>query len=100
MVYFCLAPFLPEMSSLGITVLNIAPGLRLYFQEGSVYFLERGPFLCVPPPAAQHDLVERVWTQHRLRQVDLSFLVPEKLPCVFYHLLISELRVGLLLAEV
>lgn len=30
----------------------------------------------------------------------LSFLVPEKLPRVFYHLLISELRVGLLLAEV
>lgn len=29
----------------------------------------------------------------------LSFLVPEKLPCVLYHLLISELRVGLLLAE-
>ncbi len=36
-----------------------------------MYFLEGGPLLCVPPPAAQHDLVERVWTQHRLRQVDL-----------------------------
>lgn len=46
-------------------------GLRLYFQEGSVYFLKGGPFLCVPPPAAQHDLVERVWAQHGLRQVDL-----------------------------
>lgn len=75
-------------------------GLRLYFQEGPVYFQEGGPFLCVPPPAAQHDLVERVRAQHRLRQVDLSFLVPEKLSCVFYHLLISELRVGLFLAEV
>lgn len=30
----------------------------------------------------------------------LSFLVPEKLPCVFYHLLIRELGVGLFLAEV
>lgn len=30
----------------------------------------------------------------------LSFLVPEELPCVFYHLLIGELGVGLLLAEV
>lgn len=30
----------------------------------------------------------------------LSFLVPEKLPRVFYHLLVSELGVGLLLAEV
>lgn len=99
---------------------------RLLLQQGSVYFLERGPLLCVPPPAAQHDLVERVRTQHRLRQVDLrdgqgarteasrspvcitrrnnnthlSFLVPEKLPGVFYHLLVGELRVGLLLAEV
>lgn len=36
-----------------------------------MYFLEGGPFLCVPPPAAQHDLVERVWTQPRLGQVDL-----------------------------
>lgn len=80
--------------------LKHCPRLRLYIQEGSVYFLEGGPFLRVPPPAAQHDLVERVRTQHRLRQVDLSFLVPEKLPCVFYHLLVSELRVGLLLAEV
>lgn len=30
----------------------------------------------------------------------LSFLIPEKLSRVFYHLLISELRVGLFLAEV
>lgn len=30
----------------------------------------------------------------------LSFLVPEKLPCVFYHLLVGELGVWLLLAEV
>lgn len=90
-------------------------------------FLEGWTLLCIPPPAAQHNLVERVWAQHRLGQVDLqdkvretevwdsgvltdsqnayihahlSFLVPEKLPRVFYHLLISELRVGLLLAEV
>lgn len=51
--------------------LKHCPRLRLYIQEGSVYFLEGGPFLRVPPPAAQHDLVERVRTQHRLRQVNL-----------------------------
>lgn len=43
----------------------------LLLQEGPVYFLEGGPLFCVPPPAAQHDLVEWVRTQHRLRQVDL-----------------------------
>lgn len=45
--------------------------LPLLFQKGHVYFLEGGAFLCVPPPAAQHDLVEGVWTQPRLGQVDL-----------------------------
>lgn len=50
--------FPPEMSKLGNIVLNIAPDLGLLFQEGSVYFLEGGPFLGVSPPAAQHDLVE------------------------------------------
>lgn len=69
MVCSCPAPFFLEVSKLGITVLNIC--LRLAVQEGSVYFLERRPLLRVPPPAAQHDLVERVWTQHGLRQVDL-----------------------------
>ena len=49
-----------------------ASALRLALQEGSVYFLEGGPLLGVPPPAAQHDLVERVWTQHWLRKVDLQ----------------------------
>lgn len=34
------------------------------------------------------------------KNTHLSFLVPEKLPRVFYHLLIRELGVGLLLAEV
>lgn len=45
--------------------------LPLLFQKGCVYFLEGGAFLCVSPPAAQHDLVERFWTQPRLGQVDL-----------------------------
>lgn len=98
--------------------------LPLLFQKGCVYFLEGGAFLCVSPPAAQHDLVERFWTQPRLGQVDLrdeqrdehlgptltglvfvndthlSFLVPEELAGVFNHLLVRELRVRLLLAEV
>lgn len=46
--------------------------LLLLFQKGSVYFLEGGALFCVPPPAAQHHLVERVWTQLRLGQVDLA----------------------------
>lgn len=37
-----------------------------------MYFLEGGALFCVPLPATQHDFVERVWTQHRLRQVDLN----------------------------
>ena len=46
-------------------------GLGLAPQEGSVYFLEGGPLLAVSPPAAQHGLVEWVWTQHWLGKVDL-----------------------------
>lgn len=38
-------------------------GLLLLLHQGPVYFLEGGAFLCVPPPAAQHDLVEGVRTQ-------------------------------------
>lgn len=37
-----------------------------------MYFLEGGPFLCVPPPTGQHDLIKQVWAQNRLRQVDLK----------------------------
>lgn len=47
-----------------------------------MYFLEGGPLLRIPPPAAQHDLIEHVWTQHRLRQVDLHDREKELKPAI------------------
>lgn len=58
-----------------------------------MYFLEGGPLLCVPPPAAQHDLIERVRTQHRLRQVDLHERERELKPAIHPFVFVDEMFV-------
>lgn len=63
------------MVNIGLLLIStVSSGIhqsQMLLQKGCVYFLEGGAFLCVPPPAAQHDLVERFRTQLRLGQVDL-----------------------------